>query len=76
MVRTIVNNPEFILADEPTGTFNPMERIRIQNFISEIEENKIVILAKHVVSDIEFVAKDVTQANKDSYSLAIQLTIL
>src|SRR5690606_28577047 len=32
--------------------------------ISEIAHNKIVILATHVVSDIEYVAKDVLLLNK------------
>lgn len=35
------------------------ERIRIRNFISEIAEDKIVLISTHVVSDIEFIAKEI-----------------
>lgn len=38
---------------------NPKERIRIRNFISEIAEDKIVLISTHVVSDIEFIAKEI-----------------
>lgn len=33
--------------------------IRIRNFISEIAEDKIVLISTHVVSDIEFIAKEI-----------------
>jgi ABC-type multidrug transport system ATPase subunit len=45
--------------DEPTAGLDPKERIRIRNFISTIALNKIVIIATHVVPDIEFIAKEI-----------------
>ena len=44
--------------DEPTAGLDPKERIRIRNFISEISKDKIVILATHVVSDVEYISKE------------------
>lgn len=38
---------------------DPKERIRIRNFISEIAGDKIVLISTHVVSDIEFIAKEI-----------------
>ena len=32
---------------------------RIRNFISKIAENKIVLIATHVVSDVESIAKEI-----------------
>ena len=43
----------------PTAGLDPKERIRIRNLISEISFNKIVIIATHVVQDIEYIAKEV-----------------
>ena len=58
MAQAILNDPEILILDEPTAGLDPKERIRIRNFISEIALNKIVILATHVVSDIECIAKE------------------
>ena len=38
---------------------DPKERIRIRNFISEMAGDKIVLISTHVVSDIEFIAKEI-----------------
>lgn len=43
---------------------SPMERIRIRNFISEIAINKIVITTTHIVSDIQYISKEVLLMNK------------
>lgn len=57
IAQALLNNPEILIMDEPTAGLDPQERIRIRNFIGEIAEGKIVILATHVISDIEFIAK-------------------
>ena len=46
-----------------------MERIRIRNFISEIAINKIVIITTHIVSDIQYISKEVLLMNKDKLLL-------
>ncbi|WP_028509270.1 ABC transporter ATP-binding protein [Ruminococcus sp. NK3A76] len=59
IAQAMLGRPEIIILDEPTAGLDPKERIRIRNLIAEIAFEKIVIIATHVVPDIEFIAKEV-----------------
>jgi ABC-type multidrug transport system ATPase subunit len=59
LAQAVLGNPEILILDEPTAGLDPKQRIAIRNYISKIAFNKIVLIATHVVSDIEFIAKDI-----------------
>ena len=59
LVQALLNDPKILLLDEPTAGLDPEERIRIRNYIAEIAADKIVLLATHVVSDVESIADQV-----------------
>lgn len=58
LAQATLGDPEIIILDEPTAGLDPKQRISVRNYISSIALKKIVIIATHVVSDIEFIAKD------------------
>ncbi len=63
IAQAIVGDPKLLIFDEPTAGLDPKERIRFRNVISSLANDKIVILATHIVTDIAFVAKTVVLVN-------------
>ncbi len=59
IAQAMLNDPEILMMDEPTAGLDPSERIRIRNLLSTLSENKIIVIATHIVSDIEFIAKEI-----------------
>lgn len=64
IAQAIVGDPKVLIFDEPTAGLDPKERIRFRNVISSLANDKIVILATHIVTDIAFVAKTVVLMNE------------
>ena len=64
LAQAVLGDPEILILDEPTAGLDPKQRIAIRNYISKIAFNKIVLIATHVVPDIEFIAKDIIMLKK------------
>ena len=59
LAQAMLGDPEVLILDEPTAGLDPKQRIAVRNVIAGLALNRIVIVATHVVSDIEFIARDV-----------------
>ena len=59
LAQALLGDPKIVILDEPTAGLDPKERISLRNLIAETAFDKIVIIATHVVPDIEFIAKEV-----------------
>ena len=47
IARALVNNPDIILADEPTGALDSATSIQIMDILKEIAKDKLVIMVTH-----------------------------
>lgn len=59
LAQALLGEPELLILDEPTAGVDPKERIRLRNLIAELAQDKIILLATHIVSDIECIADQV-----------------
>lgn len=91
IARALVNDPDIILADEPTGALDTKTSIQIMNLIKEIAKDKLVIMVTHnpeIANEyanriIEFRdgekisdSNPVEEENKDSSTLKIRKTAM
>lgn len=59
LAQALIGDPELIILDEPTAGLDPKQRIAVRNYIAKIALNKTIIIATHIVSDVEYIAKEI-----------------
>lgn len=47
IARALVNNPDILLADEPTGALDSATSIQIMNILKDISKDKLIIMVTH-----------------------------
>ena len=50
LIQALLNDPEFLIVDEPTTGLDPEERIRIRNLLVDFSEGRTVLFSTHVVA--------------------------
>lgn len=62
--QAVMGDPKILILDEPTAGLDPNERISLRNLIAREAMDKIVILATHIISDIDCVADHIILMKK------------
>lgn len=52
LIQALLNEPEFLIVDEPTTGLDPEERIRIRNLLVDFSEGRTILFSTHVVEDL------------------------
>lgn len=64
IAQALLNDPQLLIVDEPTAGLDPEERVRFRNLLADLSGSRIVILATHIVSDVEATATAIAIINK------------
>lgn len=59
IAQALLGDPKILVFDEPTAGLDPIERIRFRNTISRMSAEKTVLIATHIVPDVESIAQTV-----------------
>lgn len=52
LIQALLNEPDFLIVDEPTTGLDPEERIRIRNLLVDFSDGRTVLFSTHVVEDL------------------------
>ena len=64
LAQALLGQTKVLILDEPTAGLDPKERARLRDHIYRLSQDRIVLLATHIVSDIEAIADQILLLKK------------
>lgn len=64
IAQALLGSPKLVIVDEPTAGLDPAERIRFQNLLSEISQDRVLLLSTHIVEDIAELCQNLAIMNR------------
>ncbi|MBC8570481.1 ATP-binding cassette domain-containing protein [Zongyangia hominis] len=59
IAQAVLGDPRLLIFDEPTAGLDPRERVRVRQLLASLAQERTVLVATHVVPDIESIADNV-----------------
>lgn len=57
--QALLGSPRLLILDEPTAGLDPKERVSVRELLRSLARDRIVLVATHVVSDVEQIADEI-----------------
>ena len=67
LIQALLNNPDFLIIDEPHTGLDPEERIRIRNLLVDFSKDRTVLFSTHVVEDLAATCTQLAIMKKGSF---------
>lgn len=66
IAQSIIGNPNLVIIDEPTVGLDPEQRLEFRHYLSEIGNDRIVLISTHILEDVELYTNKILIINNST----------